>query len=67
MMTALRETEEELGIDRSKVEVWGKMNVYGYRSRNISSSITPVVGLVRDVDISQLQINRSEVSKSKSQ
>lgn len=67
MMTALRETEEELGIDRSKVEVWGKMNVYGYHSRNISSSITPVVGLVRDVDISQLQINRSEVSKSKSQ
>ncbi len=44
IVTALRETEEEIGLDRSHIDVIGTMPDYviasGYR-------ITPVVGLVR--------------------
>lgn len=42
-MTALRETEEEIGLPRSRVEIVGNLSEY----RTVSGySITPVVGLV---------------------
>ncbi|MFO1189405.1 MAG: CoA pyrophosphatase [Alphaproteobacteria bacterium] len=41
--TALREAEEEIGLDRSLVEVAGQLDIYETRS---GFEITPVVGLV---------------------
>ncbi|KZC98303.1 CoA pyrophosphatase [Oceanibaculum pacificum] len=40
---ALRETEEETGIDRSYVEVLGRMDAYRTRT---GFSVTPVIGLL---------------------
>ena len=56
--TALRETEEELGISPADVEVWGKLNSLPGRNFNV----TPVIGHVRQLDMSQLRINQSEAS-----
>lgn len=42
--TALRETEEEVGIDRELVEVIGRLDIY----RTVTNyAVTPVVGIVR--------------------
>ncbi|MBC8157907.1 MAG: CoA pyrophosphatase [Alphaproteobacteria bacterium] len=40
---ALRETEEEIGLDRSHIEVLGRLDRYDVRT---GFSVTPVVGLV---------------------
>ena len=42
--TALRETEEEIGLHRSRVEVMGALDVY---ETGTGFAITPIVGLVR--------------------
>jgi 8-oxo-dGTP pyrophosphatase MutT (NUDIX family) len=44
VITALRETEEEVGIDRSFVEVVGAIDTYVTRT---GYAVTPVVGFVR--------------------
>jgi len=44
IVTALRETEEEIGLDRSLVEVIGRLDTYVTRT---GFEVTPVVGLVR--------------------
>jgi 8-oxo-dGTP pyrophosphatase MutT (NUDIX family) len=44
VITALRETEEEVGIDRSYVEVVGPIDTYVTRT---GYAVTPVVGFVR--------------------
>lgn len=41
--TALRETEEEVGLDRRHIEVLGRLDKYRVRT---GFSVTPVVGLV---------------------
>jgi len=41
--TALRETEEEVGLDRRHIEIIGHLDVYRTRT---GFSVTPVVGLV---------------------
>ena len=41
--TALRETEEEIGLDRNRVEIMGGLDVY---ETGTGFSVTPVVGLV---------------------
>lgn len=41
--TALRETEEEVGLDRRKVEIVGRLDTYVTRTGFV---VTPVVGLV---------------------
>ena len=43
--TALRETEEEVGLDRARVDVVGCMDIY---ETVTGFSITPVVGFVRE-------------------
>ena len=42
--TALRETEEEIGLSRDRVEVLGRLDTYMTRT---GFRVTPVVGLVR--------------------
>jgi 8-oxo-dGTP pyrophosphatase MutT (NUDIX family) len=44
VFTALRETEEEIGLDRSRIEVLGLLPEY---RTGTGFSVTPVVGLVR--------------------
>ncbi|KAG8335452.1 mitochondrial coenzyme A diphosphatase NUDT8 [Homalodisca vitripennis] len=56
-ITALRETEEELGISQSSVEVWGHGNSIIGREFNI----LPVLGHVGEIDIETLKPNPSEV------
>lgn len=42
--TALRETEEEIGLDRRQIEVIGHLDLYVTRT---GFAVTPVVGIVR--------------------
>lgn len=58
--TALRETEEEVGVPRSNVDVWSPMpQVQG---RN-NLPITPVVGVIKNFNINELQKNPDEVDE----
>lgn len=56
-ITALRETEEELGISKSVVEIWGKGNMISSKEFNI----LPVVGYVGEIDMNNLKPNLAEV------
>lgn len=56
-ITALRETEEELGIHKSDIDVWGHGNAVIGRE----FKIYPVVGYVGNIDINSLKPNPSEV------
>lgn len=63
--TALRETEEELGIPRSSVDVWGP--IHPLPSLGSSISVTPVVAFVRSSTpfclLEELTVNKDEVDK----
>lgn len=59
--TALRETEEELGLPREMVDIWTKMSPV--RGLNKDMEITPVVGLVNNFDMSKLEPNSHEVEE----
>lgn len=57
--TALRETEEELGIQESDIEVWGSGNVIVTRRE---TSVTPVIGRIKgEFYHERLKVNPSEV------
>lgn len=56
--TALRETEEEIGLDRSRVEVLGRLDRYLTRT---GFDVTPVVGLVEEPV--ELTLNEDEVAE----
>lgn len=56
-VTALRETEEELGIPKSVVEIWGHGNIIIGKEFNI----LPVIGYVGDIEIKSLKPNLAEV------
>ncbi|XP_017055460.1 nucleoside diphosphate-linked moiety X motif 8 [Drosophila ficusphila] len=58
---ALRETEEEIGLPRSRIQVWGEANQLVLPR---TSSIVPVVGVVHDFSISELRINWEEVEEA---
>lgn len=59
--TALRETEEELGIKQEKIQIWGTGNTV--MSRN-TLHITPVVGLINCSNIlKELNVNPAEVKE----
>nr|XP_018900711.1 PREDICTED: nucleoside diphosphate-linked moiety X motif 8 [Bemisia tabaci] len=55
--TAVRETNEELGIRKDQIEIWGKGNTFDVRG----IEVTPVLGYVGAVDLDKLSINKSEV------
>jgi nudix motif 8 len=57
--TAVRETEEELGISSQQVDVWGQANFIGTYSAKVA--VLPVVGFVGDIDVSRLKTNADEV------
>ncbi|CAG9788886.1 unnamed protein product [Diatraea saccharalis] len=59
--TALRETEEEIGIPRDSIDVWAIMpQVQG---RNKDMRITPVVGVINNFDMKKLTPNLDEVDE----
>uniref|UniRef100_A0A6M2DG02 Putative peroxisomal nudix hydrolase n=1 Tax=Xenopsylla cheopis TaxID=163159 RepID=A0A6M2DG02_XENCH len=58
--TALRETEEELGIPRRNIDIWGSgKSIIG----RFPPSVLPVVGYIKDFDKLTLNINEKEVEK----
>ncbi|KAL4221676.1 nudix (nucleoside diphosphate linked moiety X)-type motif 8 [Mactra antiquata] len=57
--TALRETEEEIGLDRNSVEVWGTLPALP--SKTGGSIVTPVLGYCDIKDLSDLHLNPTEV------
>lgn len=59
--TALRETEEELGISRDVVEVWGEFMTLP--SKNFEMAVTPIVGLIRNFDHVTLKPSEFEVDE----
>ncbi|XP_034650553.1 nucleoside diphosphate-linked moiety X motif 8 [Drosophila subobscura] len=58
---ALRETEEEIGLPRDRIQVWGEAKPL-YLPR--TSAIVPVVGFVADFHISELRLNWEEVEEA---
>lgn len=57
--TALRETEEELGIKESDIEVWGSGDVIVTKRE---TSVTPVIGRIKgELQLRNLKMNAAEV------
>ncbi|VDN40505.1 unnamed protein product [Gongylonema pulchrum] len=56
---ALRETEEEIGLNADRVEIWGKLRPV--LTRHFTSTVTPCVGLVREADLSDIRAGCDEV------
>lgn len=59
--TALRETEEELGLSRDNIEIWTEM--MPVQSGNRVMSITPVVGFINNFESISLTPNINEVEE----
>lgn len=59
--TALRESEEELGLSREDVDIWTLMSPV--RGLNKDMEITPVVGFVNNFDMTKLTPNSHEVEE----
>lgn len=57
---ALRETEEEIGLHRSTVDVWGETELVHPR---FGPAIMPVIGFIRDFKRTDLKLNTDEVEK----
>lgn len=57
---ALRETEEEIGIGRDQMEVWGQGTLIHLRN---APTIMPVIAMVRNYNSHQLKINSHEVER----
>ncbi|XP_072036277.1 mitochondrial coenzyme A diphosphatase NUDT8-like [Amphiura filiformis] len=57
--TALRETQEELGIKPEAVDVWCQMAAVPNKGRE--TAVVPVVGFIGEVDVDKLQLNQHEV------
>ena len=61
-MTALRESEEELGVPPSCVDVWGPLPPLPAPARSRTPShVYPVIGYIRHFENKQLILNNSEV------
>ena len=57
---ALRESNEELGIDTKNIEIWTSLP--SIASKDVDgTAVTPVVGIVKDFDLSKLVLNPDEV------
>ncbi|XP_023944971.2 mitochondrial coenzyme A diphosphatase NUDT8-like [Bicyclus anynana] len=59
--TALRETEEEIGISANSIDIWSAMSPM--QSSQKDMYITPVVGFIKDLDIKKLRPNIHEVEE----
>ncbi|XP_068617866.1 mitochondrial coenzyme A diphosphatase NUDT8 [Battus philenor] len=59
--TAVRETEEEIGIERKKIDIWCEMPPV--QGRNEDILITPVIGEIVNFDPASLQPNVDEVEE----
>lgn len=57
---ALRETEEEIGIPRDRIVVWGETSALRFSK---ALSIVPVIGSMTNYDSSQLKVNSDEVER----
>lgn len=60
MDCALRETEEEIGIGRDRLSVWGQSSLVHLRT---APAIMPVVAMVRNYNSDLLKINSQEVER----
>lgn len=59
--TALRETEEELGIDENDIDVWGSGNLIVTRGE---TCVLPVIGRIKqEIKLDRLKINHHEVEE----
>ncbi|VDK22870.1 unnamed protein product [Anisakis simplex] len=56
---ALRESAEEIGIKPANVQIWSKLRPM--LTRSLRSTVTPVVGLVNDSELSSLAPQTNEV------
>ncbi|GFR58329.1 nucleoside diphosphate-linked moiety X motif 8, mitochondrial [Elysia marginata] len=63
--TALRETQEELGIDPARCEVWGQLRALP-TSMSKRRVVQPVVARITggDLDLNQLKVNHDEVEQA---
>lgn len=61
METALRETQEEIGLLPNKIDIWGCGPELPGKDNRIS--ITPVIGLINDLSEDDLTLNKDEVSE----
>ncbi|XP_023944983.2 mitochondrial coenzyme A diphosphatase NUDT8-like [Bicyclus anynana] len=59
--TALRETEEEIGIPGNSIDIWSAMPTVQGRDKQMY--ITPVVGFIKDLDMKNLIPNVHEVEE----
>ncbi|XP_067946587.1 mitochondrial coenzyme A diphosphatase NUDT8-like [Watersipora subatra] len=57
--TALRESEEELGLDLGNVDVWGPMLPLPYRTGDVQ--ITPILANLGKIDVENFELNYDEV------
>lgn len=57
---ALRETDEEIGIDRDKITLWGEASLLNLR---LSPTIMPVIGSISNYHHDQLNLNFDEVER----
>jgi len=57
--TALRETFEELGIQRTQIDVWGNGCFVGTRQKDMA--VMPFIGYLGEVSLEGLILNRKEV------
>lgn len=59
---ALRETEEEIGIGRDRIELWGHTSLLNLHLRS-SLAIMPVIGTIHNYNEDLLKINCDEVER----
>lgn len=57
---ALRETEEEIGIAKTQIDIWGSGNIFHSVGGPV---ITPVVGFIKDYEKIELKLNADEVEQ----